>query len=144
MYEKHIKNIIISTVLASVVMYTLSFFWHGIVLNDLSRLNYPKEVFFLFAAFIYVVVSFFISSMMVLVDFGKKNHIKGILIGVPTGIFIYLIAFTFGISFYATPQIFYVLVDVAWQAVEQGIGGAVVGLVFMLSKKFKKANVLVD
>ena len=62
-----------------------------------------------------------------LAQFGKNKVRRGLMIGMPMGIFIYLITFIFGISFYSNPTLNHILFDLSWQVIEQAIGGAVAG-----------------
>lgn len=53
------------------------------------------------------------------------------------GFFIYLIAFVFGISFKGSGTE-HIVVDFAWQMIEQGIGGGVIGFVYAMAKRRDK------
>jgi hypothetical protein len=58
--------------------------------------------------------------------------------GIAFGFFIYLIAFVLGISFKGTGAA-HVVVDFIWQMIEQGVGGSVVGLIYMLARRYDKS-----
>lgn len=80
-----------------------------------------------------------------MLPFDYKLHIKGLLVGASMGMFIYLIAFVFGISFYANPTLAHILLDLGWQVFEGAIGGLIAGglLSFfgMIAKDMKKSKV---
>ena len=85
-------------------------------------------------AIVYFVISFMITFLThFLVQFGKNKMRRGLMIGMPMGVFIYLIAFVFGISFYTNPTLNHILFDLSWQVIEQGLGGVVAGGLLSLS-----------
>ena len=53
------KRFFISWLLSSLLMFLLSYVWHGIFLTDLSRLSYPKALFLFFAAIVYLMIGSF-------------------------------------------------------------------------------------
>ena len=65
---------------------------------------------------------------------GIGIRLKGFLMGVALGFFIYLIAFVLGVSFKGSGTQ-HIVVDFLWQMIEQGIGGGVVGTVYMLARR---------
>ena len=128
-----------------VILYALSYLWHGVILNDLSRISYPKNVFLLLVALVYFCISFALTFLTQVLPFDYKLHFKGLLVGAPMGMFIYLIAFVFGISFYTNPTLAHILLDLGWQVFEGALGGIIAGglLSFfgMIAKDMKKAKV---
>ena len=128
-----------------IILYALSYTWHGVILNDLSRVSYPKSVFLFLIAAVYFCVSFVLTLLAKVLPFDYKLHIKGLLVGASMGMFIYLIAFVFGISFYANPTLAHILLDLGWQVFEGAIGGLIAGglLSFfgMIAKDMKKSKV---
>lgn len=124
------------------VLYAVSYTWHGIFLNDLSRVSYPKDFFLFFVAVVYFVIAFILTFLTHFLNQLVSNKSqRGALIGMPMGLFIYLIAFVFGISFYSNPSMKHILLDCSWQIIEQGIGGFVAGSILSISEVFssKKA-----
>ena len=88
------RRFFISWILAAVVMFSLSYLWHGVFLNDFSRLNYPKQVFFVIAIVVYLFISLGISLVFPsprLDSFKKSPLQKGALIGGGFGMALYLI-----------------------------------------------------
>jgi hypothetical protein len=68
----------------------------------------------------------------------KNLMFKGFLGGVAFGFFLYLVAFTLGVSF-KSGETKHVVVDFVWQMIEQGIGGMVVAYVFSVAYRIQKA-----
>lgn len=132
-------------ILTFVFLYGLSYTWHGVILNDLSRVTYPTNVFLLMVGAVYFCISFVITFLAQVLPFEKKMHIKGLMVGAPLGLFIYLIAFVFGISFYSNPTLVHVLFDLAWQTFEGAIGGIVSGSLLsffaMVAKDIRKSKI---
>lgn len=110
-----------------VFLYALSYLWHGVILNDLSRISYPKNFFLILVAAVYFCISFALTFLAQVLPFDQKLHIKGLIVGAPVGLFIYLIAFVFGISFYSNPTLAHILFDLGWQVFEGAIGGIIAG-----------------
>ncbi|MCB0482192.1 MAG: hypothetical protein KDC83_12210 [Flavobacteriales bacterium] len=128
----------ISWLITFIYLYALSYTWHGVILNDLNRVTYPIELFLLFVAIVYFVVSFGINLLILLFPYIESKALKGLVIGAPVGVFIYLIAFVFGISFYSNPTLSHILFDLAWQVVEQSSAGFLAGGllgIFAMAKK---------
>ena len=122
------KEFFLSWILTFVFLYGISYLWHGVLLNDLSRVNYSINFFLLLLAIVYFAISFVLTFLIhFLAQFGKNKVRRGLMIGMPMGIFIYLITFVFGISFYSNPTLNHILFDLSWQVIEQGLGGAVAG-----------------
>jgi hypothetical protein len=127
------KRFFISWLVASTVMYLLSYVWHGIFLTDYSRLTYPKELFLFLAAIVYLIIGFVVAKaidIQYLVDhFNRKPILRGALAGAGCGFMLFLMATVVGISFSTSSKIENLLLDVTWQVLEQAIGGVVVGFI---------------
>lgn len=125
----------ISWICSSVIMFSLSYFWHGVFLNDFQRLNYPKELFLTGSVITYMILGFIIAKIYSL-DFTKKINrqpiLKGVLVGMILGVITYLVSRVTGISFNSEVKLEYMLVDALWQVIEQTIGGIAVGLVYVI------------
>ena len=76
---------------------------------------------------IYLITSLVIVLLVKFVPINISFLQRGILFGCGAGFFLYLVAFSFGITFYASPSIDHILFDLSWQTIEGGLGGAVVG-----------------
>lgn len=112
-------------------MFSLSYVWHGLFLNDFSQLNYPKQVFFVIAILVYLIISMGIAiiySHPKLDGLKKQPLRKGLLIGSAFGFALYMITLVVGVSFTRTMTLGNIMFDCGWQMIEQAIGGAVVGI----------------
>lgn len=127
------KRFFISCLASSLVMFILSYVWHGLVLTDFSRLSYSKHLFLFFAALVYLMIGFVVSkaidSKILDKNFKRKPIIRGLISGAVCGIAFFLIATVVGVSFSTGSKLENMLLDVSWQTVEQAIGGVVVGII---------------
>ncbi len=110
---------------SSIIMYSLSFLWHGVLLNDYIHIKYPIWLYFVLSGVVYIVIGLVLTYMYKYTP-TRKTQYKGVMIGAFVGFFIYLLAFVLGVSF-NHPSINHIIVDFLWQMVEQGVGGASVG-----------------
>ncbi len=117
-------------IISAVVMFTLSYFWHGEVLNDFERIKYPHTTFLSLATIVYLGISLVLTILNTFFESKKKPIGKGIVLGLVLGLFVYLVTFVLGISFNSTPKLEYIALDVSWQLFEQGLGGLITGIVF--------------
>lgn len=125
-----VKKLLFSWVIASVIMFSMSYVWHGIILNDFNRIDYPLNVYLTASIIAYLIIGLIVArayDSRFLDKFEKRPLIRGLAAGAISGAVIYLIAFVVGISF-GGRRLEYVIVDVIWQIIEQSAGGAVVGL----------------
>ena len=129
------KRFFISCIASSIVMFVLSYIWHGVVLTDFSRLSYSKHLFLFFAAIVYVIIGFVVSKSIefkILEQrFKRKPIIRGAISGAMCGICFFLITTVLGVSFSTGPKLENMLLDLSWQTLEQCIGGIVVGLTYI-------------
>ena len=130
------KRFLVSWVFSSIAMYLLSYAWHGLFLNDYKELNYPKEIFLIFAVLVYLVIGFIIAKatdVSFLINHLKnKPLLRGIIAGAACGFFLFIMATVIGVSFNKNMQLATILFDVTWQVLEQTFGGIVVGVVHIL------------
>lgn len=129
------KRFLISCIASSIVMFLLSYVWHGMVLTDFSRLSYSKHLFLFFAAIVYVIIGFVVSkateSKILEKHFKRKPVLRGAIAGAVCGIAFFMIATVVGVSFSTGSKLENMLLDISWQTIEQGIGGVVVGLSYI-------------
>lgn len=128
------KRFIISWFLSSILMFGLGMFWHGIVLNDLKFIPTPHTLFYSLAVLAYIVIGFTLTFVYTYLSMGIGIKLKGSLMGLALGFFIYLIAFVFGVSFKGAGTQ-HIVMDFLWQMIEQGAGGGIVGSVYMLARR---------
>lgn len=115
-------------------MFSLSYLWHGIFLNDLERLSYPKEIFLTGSIITYLILGFLVTKIYLMKfpkQIAKKPLVRGIISGALLGVSTYIVALVIGVSFNSalTPQ--YILFDILWQTVEQTFGGITVGMIYI-------------
>lgn len=128
------KRFIISWFLSSILMFGLAMLWHGVLLNDLKFIPTPHTLFYFLAVLAYIVIGFTLTFVFTYLSMGIGIKLKGSLMGVALGFFIYLIAFVLGVSFKGSGNQ-HIVVDFLWQMIEQGVGGGVVGTIYMLARR---------
>jgi len=124
------KKFYLSWIICAVVMYLMSYAWHGLVLNDLAKLDYPRDVYLGLSALAYLIVGFILTLLVYQIPDARSSYLNGLKVGVICGVVIYLLAFVFGISFKTAFDIKVILFDLGWQSVEQGAGGIISGFVY--------------
>jgi hypothetical protein len=126
------KRFFISWLASSIVMFLLSYIWHGIFLTDFARLSYPKALFLFFAVFVYLIIGFCVAKAMEINVFEKyfkrKRILKGAFVGAALGFTFFIISTVVGVSFSTGSRLENLLLDVSWQVIEQALGGVAVGL----------------
>ncbi len=126
------KRFNISWIGSSLVMFALSYIWHGLFLTDFSRLSYPKELFLVFASFVYLIIGFIMAKAIDVKflenHFKRKPIIKGAVAGAALGFTLFIISTVVGVSFSTGSKLENLLLDVCWQVIEQSFGGVAVGL----------------
>ncbi len=126
------KRFLISWLASSIAMFVLSYIWHGVFLTDFSRLSYPKEIFLIFAVFVYLIIGFLsakaIEIQLLENKFKRKPLIKGLVSGACLGFILFIMTSVIGVSFSTGSKLENLLLDGCWQTVEQGIGGLIVGI----------------
>ena len=129
--------------IASILMFALSYLWHGIFLNDIDKITYPLGFYYGLAAFTYLCIGFIVTMLATKVEFSSKKYVNGAIFGGILGFFFYLLAFVLGISFTDGNELSHVAIDFMWQMVETGVGGLVAGYmyeVYVEHAKMEAAN----
>ncbi len=137
------RFIVLPWLLSSVVMFGLSFVWHGLVLSDLQELKIPQALYHVLAAIVYLVLGLGITVATHKAVQYEWISLKGafpfmvMLLAAAIGFFVYLLIFVLGMSF-AKHGLMHVVVDILWQMFEQGIGGLAVsmGMIYDMHKRF--------
>lgn len=133
------RKLFIAWFSALVSMLGLSYLWHGVLLNDLRNINYPQWYFFFLLLLVYSIIAFILTGYFKYSE-PKKNFIpRGFFGGAAFGFFLYLVAFTLGVSFKSS-ETKHIVVDFVWQMIEQGIGGMVVSYVFLVAYNIQKVT----
>lgn len=137
------RRFFVAWMLSSIVMMGLSLFWHGAVLNDLMYIPKPHVLFYSLGFLAYAFIGFSLTFVFTYLSMGIGIRMKGSLMGLAMGFFIYLVAFVLGVSFKGSGTE-HVVVDFMWQMIEQGIGGAVISSVYMLARRRERVLNLKD
>jgi hypothetical protein len=128
------KKFFLSWILSALIMFGLSYVWHGVILNDFARLSYPKEIFLTGSVITYLILGFLVTQIFLMKfpnSIVKKPLLRGIISGVFLGVATYVVALVVGVSFSSTLTTKYILFDMLWQAVEQMFGGITVAFVYI-------------
>ncbi len=126
-------------IFSSILMFAVSYLWHGIVLNDFERISYPFEVYLISAGVVYLVIGFLMSRIFIaefLDRYSEKAVVRGLFTGIGLGVIVFMSTLVFGVSFSSIADPKFLLMDFIWQVVEQTVGGLVVGLVYLLVFEF--------
>jgi len=137
--KKYGKRFMLGWIFSSILMFGFSYLWHGVVLNDYSTINYPLGVYLVSAGIVYLVIGFLLNRIFIaeFIDrFSQKPMARGLLSGLALGVVVYMVALVVGVTFTKGLDIKYLLLDVCWQAIEQAVGGLVVGVVYMTVLEF--------
>jgi hypothetical protein len=140
------KRFFLSWLFSSIVMFLLSYLWHGIILNDLQRLNYPIEIFLTGAVFTYLLLGFLLTKIYLMKfppAIAKKPLLRGIISGALLGMTTYVVAMVVGVSFSTQLKPEYILFDLLWQTTEQTFGGITVAFVYIWIYEGNPVEVLV-
>lgn len=128
------KRFFLAWILSSLIMFGLSYVWHGVILNDLKRISYPKEIYLTGTIITYLILGFLVTRIF-LMKFPQsvttKPLLRGMLAGAMLGIATYIVALVVGISYNNTLTFQYILFDLCWQTVEQMLGGITVAFVYI-------------
>ena len=107
------------------------YFWHGIFLNDLSRISFSKVIFFGMAALVYLVISFIVYKTYeskLLEKYVTQPILRGVVSGFLIGFILFSLVTVLGISFTKNVNFTYIAADFVWQIAEQIVGGLIIGL----------------
>jgi hypothetical protein len=137
------RHILLPWLLSALVMFALSYVWHGVVLLDLQDIRIPLTLYLVLAGLVYLILGLGITILTHLAIDYEWITFKGpfpfmcFLIGAAVGFFVYLVIFVLGMSF-TKSGVVHMVVDVLWQMVEQGVGGLMVslGIIYDMRQSF--------
>lgn len=132
---KYGRRFWISWLTSSMVMFGLSYCWHGIILNDYALLSFPIGIFIAAASVAYLFIGALVSRAYMVRFFDKlAEHplARGPLVGAVCGLVVYALSLVVGITFSKHLDLKDLMLDVPWQVFEQAFGGVIVGLVHLL------------
>ena len=121
----------ISWIISAILMYGAFYFWHGVFLNDLSFITFPIWIFLILAALVYLVISYVLYRLFESKLFKRLFYppiLRGLMSGFTVGFILFAFVTVLGISFTKNFNVTYILVDCAWQIIEQIIGGFIIAL----------------
>lgn len=129
--------------LSTVVMFVLSYVWHGMALRDLEELHVPLALYLSLAALVYLGIGLGLTVMVhkaveyEWISLKRGFPVMSMLMGAASGFFVYLVLFVIGVSF-TKNETLHVVADVLWQMIEQGVGGLAVslGIIYDLRQRF--------
>ena len=128
------KRFIIGWILTTLVMFGLSYLWHGIFLYGYAMISYPMWIYLTAASIAYMFIGFLVSRSFLLPFFDKISRhplLRGPAVGFACGVLVYIVATVVHVTFNKDMDLKYLLLDITWQGIEQAFGGFVVGLVYM-------------
>lgn len=121
----------VSWIVSAILMYAAFYFWHGIFLNDLDSISFPKALFLLLTALVYLVISYVlyrVYEMRLLNRFISSTFLRGIISGILLGFILFSITTVLGISFTKQANMTYMMADCLWQMTEQVLGGIIIAI----------------
>jgi len=132
---KYGKRFLIGWIISSLVMFGMSYLWHGVFLNDYQLITYPLGIYLTAAAIAYLFIGFLVSRAFILEFFDKISRhplLRGPAIGFACGVLVYIIATAVHVTFNKDMDMKYLVLDITWQGIEQAFGGLVIGIVYMV------------
>ena len=137
------RHILLPWLASAVLMFGLSYIWHGVVLKDLIELKIPLSLYLVLAGLVYLLIGlalpWIVHKLLEKEWLSLKDGFpfRCLMVGSVMGFTVYLLVFVLGLSF-ADHGMVHVLADAIWQMTEQGLGGLAVsaGIIFDLHKKF--------
>jgi hypothetical protein len=118
-----------SWILSSVIMYSAFYFWHGVFLDDISRITFPKSIFFIFSAITYLVIGFLQYRLFEFrygIKFIQNHFLRACVVGLFTGLVVFSVTRVTGVGIGQSLTMKHFLFDASWQMVEQLLGGMVI------------------
>jgi hypothetical protein len=137
------RFILLPTLLATVVMFGVSYLWHGVILKDLQDLQIPLTLYLILSGIVHLCIGLVLTVCTHKAIEYEWISLKGpfplmaFLIGAASGFFVFLVIFILGISF-TKGGVVHVVVDILWQMLEQGLGGLAVslGIIYDMRQSF--------
>jgi hypothetical protein len=138
-----LPRLLIATVLSASIMFAISYYWHGVLLNDLALISYDKILFFGLLSILYLLVGGALSFVLMAYKPVEHRTLKHFTISVVAGFIIYLIAFVLGVSFQGE-GIEHTVVNFTWQMLEQGVGGFSISIYYVIAHRREKLMAFAD
>ena len=138
-----ITRLLIATVFSAIIMFAISYYWHGVLLNDLELISYDKTLFFGLLSILYLLIGGALSFVLMAFKPEENRTLKHFTIGLAAGFMIYLIAFVLGVSFQGE-GIEHTIVNFTWQMLEQGTGGLSISIYYVIAHRREKLMAFSD
>ena len=141
------RGFLIPWLASSLVMCGLSYLWHGLALNDLQELRMHVALYVGLSLIVYLVIGLAITLLvhqavaMEWVSLRRAFPFFSALLGSGVGVLVFLLVYLFGMRFTDTGAV-HMVIDAAWQVLEQGIGGLLVslGIIYDLHRRFMESE----
>ncbi|MBX3164215.1 MAG: hypothetical protein KF900_07010 [Bacteroidetes bacterium] len=118
----------LSWISSAIVMFVLFYLWHGTFLNDFKRIQFPVSWLITFAVFTYLVLGagiYLLYESRIMKTF-RNFIVRGLICGAVAGFSLFVIATIVNISLTQHLSSKHLLIDCAWQMVEQIFGAMVI------------------
>lgn len=137
------RRYLLPWLISAIVMFGLSYLWHGLLLRDLQELKVPLGLYLGLSGLVYLVVGLVITVLVheairhEWISLKRAFPLNSMLVGSVVGFVVYLLVFILGVSF-AGHQMMHIVVDILWQMLEQALGGLMVslGIIYDMHRAF--------
>jgi len=116
------------------VMFGLSYVYHGVLTTDYQTISYPLQVYLVAAGVAYLFIGFLVSRAFLIPWFDRFTRhplLRGPAIGFACGILVYFITIAVSVTIGKGVDLRWLVLDITWQGIDQALGGTAVGLVYM-------------
>lgn len=120
--------------IGAILMFILSYSWHGMLLNDLKFIKYDLKTFLGLLGLAYLLIAALLSLLLLAYQPEEQKVVKHFLISASSGVILYAIVWLSGSSL-SGRDLTNDLVNLCWQILEQGMGGLVISVYYSFSKK---------
>ena len=76
-----LPRLLIATVLSASIMFAISYYWHGVLLNDLQLISYDKTLFFGLLSILYLLIGGALSFVLMAFKPEENRTLKHFTIG---------------------------------------------------------------
>lgn len=132
---------------SALLMFGLSYAWHGWALRDLEQLRIPLSLYLVLAGVVYLAIAAVLTIgidraiVHTVIEMKTGFPFKAMGLAAVAGFLVYLMVLIMGMSF-ADHGAVHIAVDVLWQMFEQGMGGMAVsfGIIYDMHRAFIEAE----
>lgn len=114
----------ISWLVAAIVMYVAFYVWHGVILNDFKKIEFSMSLFLIMSAFAYLIISFVLYRVFEtkIMQYFDNLLLRGFISSLIVSVSLFILMTVLHIQFTKNITSTYLMVDLAWQIMEQSIG----------------------